>query len=145
MAQPADDDALVEMCLQLYSEDPGPSAVPAEHMRATVAALRREPWRGRAVVLEIEERLSGYGLLIAYWSNEFGGDVCAVDELFVAPQHRSKGYAKLLFATITKGDLWPTHFVAIALGATLGNVRARRLYESLGFATIGVSMVRRLP
>src|SRR5579864_7488438 len=56
-AQPSDDDSLVEMCAQLYREDPGPAPVPAEQMHATLVALRREPWRGRAVVLEVRERL----------------------------------------------------------------------------------------
>ena len=145
LAQPADDNSVVEMCLQLYREDPGLSPVPAQHMRATLAELRRVPYRGRAVVLEVQAQPSGYALLIAFWSNELGGGVCAVDELFVAPEHRSQGYGKSLFTAIEQGELWPTPIVAIALGVTPGNVRARRLYERLGFTAIGISMVRRLP
>jgi GNAT superfamily N-acetyltransferase len=94
--------------------------------------------------LEIQNQLSGYALLIAYWSNEFGGDICAVDELFIVPEHRSQGYGKSLFADIAQGDLWPAPIGAIAVGVTPGNVRARRLYERLGFAAVGFSMVRRL-
>jgi len=145
VAQPADDDSLVEMCLRLYDEDPGPLPVQAENMRATLGALRHDPCRGRAVVLEIQSQLSGYALLIAFWSNEFGGNICAVDELFVVPEHRSQGHGKSLFDAIAQGDLWPTPIVGMALGVTLGNVRARRLYERLGFVAIGVSMVRVFP
>jgi GNAT superfamily N-acetyltransferase len=144
LAERGDDDSIVDMCLQLYDEDPGVLPVPPENIRATLQALRREPHRGRAVVLEVEGQLSGYALLIAFWSNELGGDICEVDELFVVPERRSQGHGKSLFEAISRGYLWPTP-VAIVLGVTPDNVRARRLYERLGFVAAGISMVRRLP
>jgi GNAT superfamily N-acetyltransferase len=133
------------MCLQLYEEDPGVLPVRPENIRATLRALRSEPCRGRAVVLEIQSQLSGYALLIACWSNELGGDICEVDELFVVPERRSQGHGKSLFEAISQRNLWPTPIVGIALGVTPDNVRARRLYERLGFVAAGISMVRRLP
>jgi len=145
LAKPEDDDAIVEMCMQLYDEDPGQVTVHQENIRATLRALRNEPCRGRAVVLDIENRLSGYALLIAFWSNELGGHICEVDELFVAPAHRSQGHGRSLFEAISQGHLWLTPIAAIVLGVTPDNVRARRLYERLGFQVAGISMVRRLP
>lgn len=145
LAEPGDDDSLMEMCLRLYDEDPGVLPVHADNMRATLQALRREPCRGRAVVLEIEKQLSGYALLIAFWSNELGGNICEVDELFVVPECRSQGHGKSLFEAISRGDLWPTPIVGLALGVTPGNARARRFYERLGFTAVGISMVRPLP
>jgi ribosomal protein S18 acetylase RimI-like enzyme len=144
-AQPEDDDSVVEMCLQLFSEDPGPLPVAGENMRATLAFLRRDPGRGRAVVLDICGKLSGYALLISFWSNELGGQICEVDELFVAPEYRNRGFGTSLFAAIERGDLWPAPTSAIVLGVTPDNAAARRLYERLGFAAAGVAMVRRLP
>ena len=101
LAEPGDDDSLVEMCLRLYDEDPGILPIHPENMRATLRALRREPSRGRAVVLEVENQLSGYALLIAFWSNELGGNICEVDELFVVPQRRNLGHGKSLFEAIS--------------------------------------------
>ena len=144
LAEPGDDDALVEMCLRLYDEDPGILPIHPENMRATIRALRREPSRGRAVVLEIESQISGYALLIAFWSNELGGDICEVDELFVVPERRNLGHGKSLFEGILQGSLWPTPIVGMALGVTPDNVRARRFYERLSFRAVGISMVRRL-
>ena len=143
-ATESDDDVLVEMCLALYREDPGPFAADARLARETLATLRREPWRGRAVLLELGRQVAGYALLIAYWSNEFGGEVCAVDELYVTPDLRGRGHGAALFEAIERGDVWPAPVVALALGVTPGNTRARRLYERLGFAAVGVSMVKRL-
>jgi GNAT superfamily N-acetyltransferase len=145
LAEPEEDDSLVDMCVQLYDEDPGALPVRPENMRATLRALRREPCRGRAVVLEIEGQRSGYALLVAFWSNELGGNICEVDELFVVPERRSQGHGKSLFEAISKRDLWPTPVAGIVLGVTPDNVRARRLYERLGFVAAGISMVLRLP
>ena len=145
LAEAADDESLVGMCMQLYYEDLGGLTVRPENMRATLRALRREPCRGRAVVLEIEDQPSGYALLIAFWSNELGGNICEVDELFVMPEHRSQGHGKSLFKAIAEGNLWPTWIAGIALGVTPDNVRARRLYERLGFRAAAISMVRPLP
>jgi len=78
-------------------------------------------------------------------SNELGGNICEVDELFVAAEHRSQGHGKSLFEAISHGELWPTPIAGIVLGVTPDNVRARRLYERLGFRAAGISMVRRLP
>ena len=143
VAAAADDEAIVGLCLRLYAEDPGTGPVPAGNMRGTLAVLRREPWRGRAVVLEMQGQVAGYALLISFWSNEFGGEVCMVDELFVVPEHRGRGYATSLFADVTQGGLWATPMAAMALCVTPGNVRARRLYEGLGFGAVGGFMVRR--
>jgi ribosomal protein S18 acetylase RimI-like enzyme len=138
-----DDDVVVEMCFRLYKEDPGPLASDGRAIRETLARLRREPWRGQPVVLDVGQQVIGYALLIAYWSNEFGGEVCAVDELYVARDFRSRGHGAALIQAIERGDLWPAPVAAIALGVTLSNTRARRLYERLGFADVGVSMVKR--
>ncbi len=142
LATERDDDLLVEMFLGLSREDPGPFPVDARQMRATLSTLRREPWRGRAVVLDLGAQVVGYALLLAFWSNELGGEVCEVDELFVAPEFRGRGHGAALFEAIERGDVWPA--AAIALGITPGNARARRLYERLGFAEVGVSMVKKL-
>lgn len=145
VARPDEEEAVVEMCLELYREDPGPKPVTAAQVRRTLAVLRRDPSRGHPVILEVDQQRVGYALLIAFWSNELGGEICEVDELFVAREHRSKGYGGALFAAIESGELWPAPVVAIALGVTPNNARARRLYERLGFAAVGLTMVHYVP
>src|SRR5690349_18452139 len=84
-ARPGDAEDIVSMCLALYREDPGFSPVEAEQVRKTLEVFERQPARGRAVVAAVGDRVVGYALLVPYWSNELGGEVCAVDELFVRP------------------------------------------------------------
>jgi GNAT superfamily N-acetyltransferase len=135
----------VTLCLGLYQEDPSPYPVPTEHTRRTLDTLRQQPVRGLAVVLEIQQQIIGYALLISYWSNELGGEVCQIDELYVTPPHRSQGHATNLFDTIEQGHLWPNPIVAMALMTTAGNANAQRLYQRVGFQPAGPTFIRRMP
>jgi GNAT superfamily N-acetyltransferase len=133
-AAPVDDAAMVAMCIALNAEDPGLQPVSAENMRRTLHELRQAPVRGRAMVLELDARVRGYALLVSFWSNELGGEVCTIDELYVEPAHRGSGHAtRLLQGLSARSEPWLANTVALAVEATAGNVRARRLYERLGF------------
>jgi GNAT superfamily N-acetyltransferase len=138
-ATAADHDTIVEMCLAYYAEDPGLIEVMAEQVRQTLVTFERQPWRGQAVVAE-EEQIVGYALLVPFYSNELGGAVCEVDELFVRPTHRGEGLGTALFEVIDDGRFGS--FVGIALGVTRRNERGRRLYERLGFRIAGFGMLR---
>jgi ribosomal protein S18 acetylase RimI-like enzyme len=143
-ARPEDDAAIVELFIELNREDPGQKPVAPEQMRRTLEVLRAEPWRGRLAVLDLGGAPAGYALLISFWSNELGGELCQIDELYVAAAHRSRGHGTALFEAVADGRLWPGPLVALALGVTPANARARAFYERLGFSAIGTSLVRRL-
>jgi GNAT superfamily N-acetyltransferase len=133
LARPSDDAAIVTRSLALYAEDPSEQPVDEARVRRTLAALRAEPLRGRAVVLELDGAVAGYALLVAFWSNEYGGELCEIDELYVDAAHRGQGHGSRLFDLVQDGTLWPGTPVALGLEITDGNARARRLYERLGF------------
>src|SRR6266852_1845362 len=97
LATASDDENIVSMCMALNADDPGPAPVQPQQMRRTLAKLRAEPHRGRALVCEVNGHPAGYALLISFWSNELGGEVCNIDELFVAPEYRGRGLATGLF------------------------------------------------
>lgn len=140
----ADDSSIVDLCIALNAEDPGPDPVSPENMRRTLATLRSEPSRGRAVVLQGDEGNIGYALLISFWSNELGGEVCTIDELYVVPAARNVGLGASLFERILDGTLWPTKPVALTLETTPSNTRARSLYERIGFVEQNITMRLRI-
>jgi ribosomal protein S18 acetylase RimI-like enzyme len=144
-ATPADDDAIARTSLALYVEDPTPEQPqPTEaSVRRTLAALRAEPLRGRAVVLDVGGEVCGHAFLIAFWSNELGGDVCTIDELYVAPHARGAGHATSLIEDLARGRLYP-RAVALQLEVTPQNVRALALYRRLGFDGKNVGLRRRV-
>jgi len=139
-----EDELIVGMCLALNREDPG-EPVSAEQVRRTLATFRAEPTRGRAVVAEVGSEAVGYALLVSFWSNEYGGEICAVDEIYVVPSHRSRGIATELFRSVSiDRSLWNHAPVALELEVTPNNARARAFYERLGFRSRNQTLRRRL-
>ena len=144
-ARAEDDEDVIRLGLALYAEDPAPEAVGADSFARTLGTLRAEPARGRALALEVDGRISGYALLVSFWSNELGGEVCDIDELYVAPAVRGRGWGSRLLDELAAGSpLWPAGAVALALEVTPTNGRARALYERLGFAGGNIGLRRRL-
>ena len=144
-AEPADDERVVALCLALNAEDRGQDPVPADHIRRTLRALRDVPSRGSAIVLDAGDGACGYALLIPFWSNELGGQVCAIDELYVEPAFRGRGHARSLIEGLAAGTLpGAEDAVALTVEVTPANHGARRLYERAGFEGANRSMRRRL-
>jgi len=123
-----DDENIVSMCMALNADDPGPVPVYPQQVCRTLAILRKESHCGRVLVCEINGDPAGYVLLISFWSNELGGEVCNVDELFVAPVYRGRGLATDLFTMLTASEqsLWPTKPVAPVTRSLIGACPGRR-------------------
>lgn len=142
-ARPDDDACIVQLFLALNREDEGQIPCDARNMLRTLAALRAVPARGRAVVLDDAGTPRGYALLIAFWSNEYGGACCCVDELYVAPDVRGRGHAGALLEALYAGSpLWPDDAAALVLEVSADNHRARALYARHGFVGDNVAMRR---
>jgi ribosomal protein S18 acetylase RimI-like enzyme len=87
-------------------------------------------------VLELDGCVDGYALLVAYWSNELGGEICNIDEIYVRPDRRGRGYGRALVEALVAGNsIWPGHPAAIALEVSPTNRRALALYAKLGFVS----------
>ena len=59
-----------------------------------------------------------------------------IDDLFVHPDHRSSGIGTLLLQTSEKSAN-DRNYTQIGLGVSIDNIRARTLYEKLGYKDIG--------
>jgi GNAT superfamily N-acetyltransferase len=142
-AAPADDKELHALIETLYLEDPSTVPMTSAKIDRTIAVLRREPARGTAIVLDVGGRVFGYALLCSFWSNELGGEVCIIDELYVSSEQRGQGAAGALVRGLVDGSLpWFADAVAIELEVTPDNLRARALYERLGFVAYKNALMR---
>ena len=122
---------LVRMMRSLYEEDQAPEQPDFSLFPKTVERLVANPLSGQIVLFREGGALAGYAILIPYWSNEFGGNLLFIDEIFIAAAHRNRGIAHRFFAYLEQ--VRPFGAVALALEVSPGNGRANRLYESLGF------------
>lgn len=144
-AAESDDARIIELCVALNREDPGPDPVPPAHMARTLQMLREQAARGCALALEMNGAVQGYALIISFWSNELGGEVGIVDELYVAATARGQGHATRLLESLAKGTVvgLPA-YTALTLEVRPDNARARRLYERVGFTATNTVMRRRV-
>jgi GNAT superfamily N-acetyltransferase len=130
-------DQVAAMMRCLYEEDRGDFEVDHSRFAAGVEHLVAHPSVGQIVLFADGGEVRGYALLVPYWSNEFGGILLFVDELFVLPEFRSQGIGRSFFGYLDR--VRPFEPVAFGLGVNPGNARARRLYESLGFEALGIT------
>lgn len=122
---------VVAMMRLLYEEDKSASEVDYARFPSTIEYLVSNPSAGQVVLFRSGRELRGYALLVPYWSNEFGGTLLCIDELFVVSGSRNRGIGRSFFRYLEQQR--PFAPVSLALGVSPGNRRARRLYESLGF------------
>ena len=88
--------------------------------------------QGRIWMLDYQGEQAGYLALTWSYSFEYGGRVAEVDELYVAPHFRGRGFGQvaLSFAETTCRAL---EMKALSLEALPDNEGARRLYRRFGF------------
>ncbi len=126
-----DEEETFEMIENLYKEDPVNKPMTKEKIRNTFITLRSLPDKGCIMVIEIDYKIAGYSILINFHSNEFGGNIVFIDELYVKEEFRSKGIGTNFIRYLK--DTKFGNAVALQLEVTPGNTKARKLYESLGF------------
>jgi ribosomal protein S18 acetylase RimI-like enzyme len=120
---------LRKMIHELYIEDPSANPITDKKISRTITALSDNPNRGKIIVFAERNTIIGYSILIFYWSNEYGGNVLHIDELYVKPKYRGRGVATKFFRR-----LWSEHSaVAFQLEVTRSNKRALGYYRRLGF------------
>jgi len=116
----------------LYAEDPGP--VPMTRDRARSQALRMlgaddQVW---PFLIHWNSVATGHLILASFWSNEFGGPMLFVDELYVSPSVRGQGVGRQVLQWAVA---WArSHgFVRVELEVNRENARAHALYTRCGF------------
>lgn len=127
----SDGKVIVEFIKNLYQEDPNGKPMLPQKVKNTFNSLTAHPDRGTIIVLEHEKEIIGYAILINFWSNEFGGNIVDIDELYIKKEFRSQGIGTNFIKYLVETKF--NNSVALRLEVTPENTRARKLYESIGF------------
>src|SRR3989338_2611496 len=115
----------------LFLEDPTPQGMSDKKIKKTIKTLLEHKEKGTIMVFESEKELLGYAMLINFWSNEYGGNVVYIDELFVKKEWRGKGIATQFIKFLEKKRI--NNAVSLFLEVTPQNKGAEELYKRLGF------------
>ncbi len=127
----SDSDAVASLIEKLYSEDKTGKPITLDKIQLTFKTLISQPSLGEIVVIKNNDKIIGYTILINFWSNEFGGNILNIDELYVVKEFRSLGIGTNLIKYLAENKY--KNSVAIQLEATPENVLAKKLYKRLGF------------
>jgi GNAT superfamily N-acetyltransferase len=125
-----DIEALKRMVFSLYGEMTG-EPMTAEKIAATAVKFEAEPARGKVYIFEKQGEIAGYAIVVFFWSNEYGGEILIIDELFVVEKFRNHGIGTSFFDFLKKE--FKEVAVAWELEVTKENKGALELYERLGF------------
>jgi GNAT superfamily N-acetyltransferase len=134
---PLSEDALArfaEFVAALYVDDPGPAPMSLDRaLRQARRLLGDRPPAWAFLLRDADGESIGYCILAPFFSNEFGGEMLYLDELYVVPERRGRGVGSAALAAVRN---WAEQrgFVRLALEVNRGNPEARRLYERAGFA-----------
>ena len=129
--QKSDREFMIAMMEDFYSSPAVLHAIPKENYIKTLNEVESNSPFADIFVLESEGERAGYALTAYTYSNEAGGKVVWIDELYVSPKFQGKGlgrefirYIKSLFG----------EFAGIRLEVEESNDGATRLYKREGFS-----------
>lgn len=122
----------IRLSKQFYSSPAVLFNVPESYHERAFDELMRSDVYADGYILESGGKTVGYGLTAKTYSREAGGKVLWLEELFVLPQYRSAGLGKEFFQVV-ETEARRGNFVRIRLEVEEENVRARALYERLGY------------
>lgn len=123
----------LSLCGEFYGSDAVLHNVPAQNFEKTFAELMRSDAYARAYVFEEDGAVVGYALLALTFSQEAGGMVVWVEELYVREAFRSKGYGRQFFAKLHEEY---ADAARIRLEVEEENYRAVNLYRKMGFSEL---------
>lgn len=132
--QPEHETEFYKMCLEFFSSPAVCHEIKPESMKTTYQnALSGSPFM-RGLMFVEEAKAIGYLLLSFTYSNEVGGMVVWIEEIFLKEEYRNKGYAKFAFDWIFRE--YGEKAKRFRLEVTEENKAAKRLYRSLGFTEL---------
>ena len=124
----------IKMCMDFYNTDGVDHSIPVSNMEKTFNILMEGLDFAKAYVCEKNNKTVGYILLALTYSNEAGGMVVWLDEIYVKPEFRSQGIGSELIDFVI--DKYKDNAARFRLEITESNMGAKKLYLSKGFTDL---------
>lgn len=136
-----DRELYLKMAHDFYHSPAVLHTIPDSYIEATFKECMNGGMYAKAYILEYEGRPAGYGLIAKTFSQEAGGYVYWLEELYIIEEYRSKGLGSEFFAYVEEHkEKGVTRF---RLEVEEDNTRARALYERLGYKPLNYQQMVR--
>lgn len=136
-----DKELYITMAEEFYNSDAVLHPIPRDYFEKTANEALRSDEYAEIYLLEYEGETAGYGLTARTFSQEAGGQVLWIEELYIRKEFRSKGLGREFFSSLedkNRGEI-----VRLRLEVEADNTRAISLYERLGYEVLDyVQMVK---
>lgn len=133
-----DRSAYLEMAKLFYKSDAVYQNIPEKHIEDTFNELMRSDCYAVAYIFEYEGKTAGYALLAKTFSQEAGGNVIWIEEIYIKPEFRSRGLGHEFFEFLHKKYPNTKRF---RLEVEDSNQKAISLYKRLGFKVLPYSQM----
>ncbi|MDR1679712.1 MAG: GNAT family N-acetyltransferase [Prevotellaceae bacterium] len=131
--KPSDKEPFLAMGQEFFSSTAVAHTIDPQHfVRTFDEAIGHNPYL-RILIIEIDNRIVGYAQLSFTYSNEAGGMVVLIEEVYIDESQRGKGIGKKLFEFIEKEYPSAGRF---RLEVARNNQRAIDLYQHLGYKVL---------
>ncbi len=122
---------VAQLVKDFYEETPSVRRITDEKIKRTFSAFAADPGKGKILVIAKGKIIIGYALLANFWSNEWGGNVLFLDEIYLKPEFRDQGIGRSFINYLIKKKY--NHATAIQLEVSPANKKAKAFYKDIGF------------
>lgn len=132
---PADREVYLALSREFYHSEAVLHPVPDRHFADTFQKLAEQSPFAKGFLIEREGEPAGYCLLAVTWSQEAGGMVWWLEELYLRPKFQGQGLGSQVIGWLR--EIRPPEVTRFRLEVEPENQGARRLYKRLGFQDLG--------
>lgn len=128
-----DREIFINLSKQFYNSSAVCHQVPVENFNKTFDECKKNGPYCYGVAVEFDNKVVGFGLYSMTYSNEAGGLVIWLEELYIMEEYRSKGLGKEFFEYVYNAH---ENISRYRLEITKSNTRAYNLYKRLGYVEL---------
>lgn len=130
-----DEADFLQLCKEFYTSDAVLHPVPESYHKATFDELMRSQDYAEGYLFEVEGKTAGYALLSKTFSQEVGGLVVWLEELYIRNAFQGKGLGSAFLAYLEENR--PTQVKRFRLEVEPDNTGAVSLYKRKGYEVLG--------
>lgn len=129
-----DKDIYIAMSKNFYRSDAVLHSIPDDNIHKTFEVIISGSPYVDGYIFEYNGEIAGYLLVSITYSNEAGGIVLWIEEVYILPEYQGNGFGKELLAFIER--TYKNKVVRIRLEVEKSNQRVIKLYQKIGFTEL---------